>query len=63
MDKRYGLRYQVSMIENGRRIEAIGMKRFLLEEKQKWTCTYCGGVVSVHSKVCSGCSKVMEGKD
>lgn len=61
MDKRYRLRYQVSLIENGLRIKAIGVERFLQEEKQKWTCTQCGGVVSLHSKACSGCGAVMEG--
>jgi hypothetical protein len=61
MDQRYRLRYQVSLVEHGLRIRAIGTKRFLSEEKQKWTCTHCAGVVSVHSRVCSDCGKVMEG--
>ena len=60
MDKRYRLRYQVSLIENGIRIKAIGAKQFLLEEMQKWACTQCGGVVSVHSRLCSGCGKTMD---
>lgn len=60
MDKRYRLRYRVSMIENGLRIKAIGSKRFLLEEKQKWMCAQCGGVISLHDRICSECGEAME---
>jgi hypothetical protein len=60
MDKRYRLRYQVSLIENGLRNKAMGTKRFLLEENQKWTCTRCSGLISLHDRVCSECGKEME---
>lgn len=60
LDKRYRLRYQVHLIGNGLRIRAIGAQRFLLEEKQEWTCTQCGDCVSMHSRLCSGCGKAME---
>ena len=60
MDKRYRLRYRVHLIENGIRIKTISARRFLLEEKQKWTCLHCGGVISLHDRVCSECGKEME---
>jgi predicted amidophosphoribosyltransferase len=48
------------MIENGLRIKAIGSKRFLLEEKQKWMCAQCGGVISLHDRICSECGEALE---
>jgi hypothetical protein len=60
IDKRYRLRYQVSLIENAIRVKTVGVEQFLLEEKQKWTCTECGGVISLHDRVCSVCGREME---
>ena len=60
MDKRYRLRYQTSLIENGLRIKANGVKRFLLEERRKWRCAHCGGVISIHDRLCSTCGKEMQ---
>lgn len=55
LDKSYRQRYQVSLIENGIRIKAVGAIQHLREEKQKWTCVHCSGVVSLHDRACSKC--------
>ena len=60
IDKRYRLRYQVSLIENLIRTKSVGAEQHLLKEKQKWTCTQCGGVISLHDRVCSECGKEIE---
>jgi hypothetical protein len=60
MDKRYRLRYQTSLIENGLRIKAAGARRFLLEENCKWGCADCGGVVSIHDRLFSTCGKELQ---
>jgi len=60
LDKSYRQRYQVSLIENGIRIKTVGTKQHLLEEKEKWTCSHCGGVISLHDRACSECRKGME---
>ena len=60
IDKRYRLRYQVSLIENLLRLQTIGMEQHLLEEKQKWTCAHCGGVTCIHTRICSECGKEVE---
>ena len=60
IDKRYRQKYYVSLIENGLRIKTIGIEQFLVEEKQKWACTQCGGVISIHDRVCSACGREME---
>lgn len=55
LDKSYRQRYQVSLIDNAMRIQAVGTKRYLLEEREKWTCRHCGGVISLHDRACSEC--------
>lgn len=55
LDKSYKQRYQVSLIENALRLKAVGAKQHLLEEKEKWTCAQCGGVISLHDQICSEC--------
>ena len=57
MDKGYKQRYQVSLMENAIRIKAVGAKQHLLEEKEKWTCLHCGGIISLHDRVCSDCGR------
>ena len=60
LDKSYRQRYQVSLIDNSIRIKTIGTKQHLLEEKEKWTCPQCGGVISLHDRVCSECGRTLE---
>jgi len=59
IDKSYRLRYHVNLIENGVRAKTVGAEQHLLEEKEKWTCTYCGGIISLHDRVCPECGKPM----
>ena len=60
LDKSYRQRYQVSLIENSIRIKTVGAKQHLLEEKEKWTCSQCGGVISLHDRACSECGHALE---
>ncbi len=38
-------------------IRELGMKMFLEKERRDWTCKDCGGVISVHTGICSGCGR------
>ncbi len=55
LDKSYK-RYGVSLIENGR-AAARGLEAFLAQERRRWSCPACGGVISLHDGVCSVCGK------
>jgi hypothetical protein len=57
LDKSYRQRYQISLIENALRLETIGARQYLIEEKEKWTCPACGGAISLHDRVCSECGR------
>ena len=46
LDKRYrtGTKCKFSMIENLENIEKLGIRKFLQNEKIRWTCSECGGI-------------------
>jgi hypothetical protein len=55
LDKRYRIKYKMSMIENLGTIKNFGMRIFLRHEKSRWTCTTCGGTICVHKGYCIDC--------
>ena len=63
-ETRYGSKYPLreSPLENLRVIREAGMAAFLERERKKWTCPSCGGVICVHTGVCSGCGRLYAGQ-
>ncbi len=59
LDKRYRTKYHMSMIENLENIKNFGLKKFLEDEKVRWTCSDCGGTICVHKGYCYDCGKGM----
>lgn len=57
LDKRYRTKYGMSMIENLRKIEKSGIRQFIRDEKQKWTCPKCGEPICVHRPQCLSCGR------
>lgn len=55
IDKMYRERYNMSMIENLEFIRDKGMKEFLKQQKEKYICPECGGVICVHNGLCYSC--------
>jgi len=55
LDKRYRTRYRMSMIENLEGIKSIGLQAFIANEKKRWRCNKCGGVICVHRGYCLVC--------
>ena len=62
LDKSYRQRYQVSLIDNALRLRVVGAEQYLLEERKKWQCA-CGGIISLHDRVCSECGQAMESRE
>ena len=56
LDKRYRGKYHMSMIENLEAIKTNGMDSFLKDQKEKWRCRVCGGVVCCHNGLCLTCN-------
>lgn len=57
LDKRYRTKYHMSMIENLENIDKMGIRAFVRNEKARWTCSECGGLICVHRWSCSDCGK------
>jgi hypothetical protein len=57
LDKRYQLKYGMSMIRNLKEIESLGLEMFVQMEIIKWTCRKCGSLLSVHRGKCLKCGE------
>lgn len=55
IEKSYNSRYSTSLIQNSLMVKEKGMVVFLNEQKNKFTCFQCGGVISLHDFECSEC--------
>jgi hypothetical protein len=59
MDKRYRTRYHMSTIENLEGMKKMGIRKFLKNEKIRWTCPRCGGILCVHRGCCHSCGNIL----
>jgi len=55
LDKRYRSKYHLSMIDNLKLIQEMGMDAFLEKEKIKWSCPKCGSYICCHNGLCLNC--------
>lgn len=46
-----------SPFENLKKIRKYGLDEFLHEERAKWTCVECGGIIRAQDGVCTGCGR------
>jgi len=44
-------------LENLKNIEELGIRAFVRNEKVRWVCSDCGGLICVHRGSCSNCGK------
>ena len=57
LDTRYRTKYGMSPVENLAAIRERGIREFVRSERERWTCSACGGTVNVHKGRCEGCGK------
>ncbi len=55
LDRRYRAQYGMSMTDNLERIRKLGVRQFMRDEKDRWTCPGCGGILCVHISHCPCC--------
>jgi hypothetical protein len=60
LEKSYNKRYQASLMENSEFVRQHGLERFMEQQKEKYTCPKCGGIISVHDRECSECQESMK---
>ena len=54
-DKSYRTRYGASLVEMTQRMRELGTEAHLEEQARMYTCTECGGVLSLHDRACTTC--------
>lgn len=57
LERSYNERYQASLIENSRFVQAHGLEPFMEWQKEQFTCPKCGGIISIHDSECSECQE------
>ena len=57
LEKSYRTRYHVSLTDNSAAVKTRGLEAFLAQQRERYTCPACGGVVSLHDRACSGCGR------
>ncbi len=57
LDKRYKVKYKMSMLENLDNIKKFGIKKFVTSEQKRWKCPKCGEVLCVHRDYCLECKE------
>lgn len=60
LEKSYNKRYQASLMENSISVKKHGLEVFMKVQKEKYTCSKCQGIISMHDKECSECQEPME---
>ncbi|NLU24421.1 MAG: DUF3795 domain-containing protein [Clostridiales bacterium] len=55
LEKSYQKNYSVSLIENSLYVKQYGIAAFMNNQRSKYLCDRCGGIISLHDKVCSEC--------
>lgn len=59
LEKSYNKRYQASLIKNSEFVQKYGLEKFMEQQKEEYTCSKCGGIISIHDKECSECQEKM----
>jgi len=59
LDKRYTTKYDMSMINNLEFIKNKGIKMFLKQQEEKYSCPKCNGVICVHTNKCYSCGNTL----
>lgn len=59
LEKSYKIRYKTSLIKNSQDVKVIGLELFMKKQQEDYTCSDCGGVVSLHDAFCSECGKAV----
>ena len=58
MDDRYRSNYKMSIKDNLAYIKLFGPGKFIEEQYKKYSCSRCGGFVSIHNSKCFKCDTI-----
>ncbi|MEK8193793.1 DUF3795 domain-containing protein [Clostridioides difficile] len=55
LEKSYNTRYRASLVANSLFVKENGLKAFMVQQKETFTCPICDGIISIHDSECSEC--------
>jgi hypothetical protein len=55
LEKSYNSRYNASLVKNSSTAKEIGLVEFMKFQQKEYTCSVCGGIISIHDAECSEC--------
>lgn len=58
MDDRYRKKYHMSVKENLKCIQTVGIDQFIEEQSKQYRCSKCGGFISIHNRKCFKCDSI-----
>ena len=58
MDKRYRKNFNMSVKDNLKFIKEKGINKFIVEQYDKYRCSTCGGLISIHNGKCFNCDTI-----
>lgn len=58
LDKRYRTKYHMSMLENLALIQANGLDEFVRQQNERYRCSSCGKLRTVHQDSCLYCAAI-----
>jgi len=58
LDESYRRKYSYSMIETLRMIQDKGITAVLAEQRERYKCARCGGVICIHNGKCYRCDEI-----
>lgn len=62
-DKNNKKRYNYSTLENAKRIKNTGIKRIMDEDRIKYTCSNCNGIITIQENKCCECGESMNNQN
>jgi hypothetical protein len=57
--KKYVKRHNMNTLNSAKRIKTMGIGRMMSEDRERWMCPECGGVVKFQTGTCSECRNKM----
>lgn len=57
LEKNYKTRYDASLMGNSSTVKEIGLVEFMILQQKEYTCSTCGGIISIHDRKCSECQE------
>lgn len=57
LERNYNARYGISLMRNNQIVKEKGMAEFMEQQKERYTCPECGGIIPLHNSECSECQR------